>query len=170
MYKMVLRLDVGSRAEDFTLTDYKGDAVRLSDLMSKGLVFFTFFMGSFDKESMKFLQALKDSYPRIRDAGCEVLAITPELPQKAATVVNGLQLPFDVACDTDMKVAKAYDVYNPAMNWCWPAAFILDKNGMIQYSFRGASPPNTPPVDYIVRKIEQLKKAEEQAKPAAQAA
>lgn len=167
---MVLRLDVGSHAEDFTLADHKGNAVSLSDLMGKGIVFFTFFRGGFDRESVKFLQALKESYPKIRDAGGEVLAITPELPQKAAAVVNDLQLPFGVMCDTDMKVAKMYDVYNPVMNWCWPAGFILDRNGVIQYSFRGASPPNTPPVDYIVRKIEQMKKAEEQAKPAAQAA
>ncbi len=166
MYKMVLRLDVGSRAEDFALTDYRGDTVRLSDLTGKGMVLFAFFRGGFDKESIKFLRALKDSYQKIRDAGCEVLAITPELPQKAATVVSDLQLPFNVACDTDMKVAKMYDVYNPAMNWCWPAAFILDRNGVIQYSFRGASPPNTPPMEYILRKIEQMKKAEEQQAPA----
>jgi peroxiredoxin Q/BCP len=165
MYKMVLRLDVGSHAEDFTLSDYRGNAVSLSDLMGKGIVFFTFFRGGFDRESVKFLQALKENYPKIRDAGCEVLAITPELPQKAAAVVNDLQLPFGVACDTDMKATKMYDVYNPAMNWCWPAGFILDRNGVIQYSFRGASPPNTPPVEYIVRKIEQMKKAEEQAAP-----
>jgi peroxiredoxin len=170
MYKMVLRLDVGSRAGDFTLESCTGGTVRLSDLIGKGIVFFTFYRGGFDLESVKYLTALKESYRKIREAGADVLAITPELPPKAASVAGELELPFDVACDTDMRVAKMYDVYDEVMNWCWPAGFIVGRDGVIQYAFRGASPPNTPPVNYIIRKIEQLKKAEEQPQPAAKAA
>jgi len=170
MYKMVLRLDVGSRAEDFTLASCKGGNIRLSDLIDKGVVFFTFYRGGFDPESVRYLKALKDSYGKIREEGADVLVITPELPPKAAKVAGELALPFGVACDTDMGVAKMYDVYDKVMNWCWPAGFIVGKDGVIQYAFRGASPPNTPPVDYVVRKIEQLKKADEQPQPAAKAA
>ena len=170
MYKMVLRLDVGSRAEDFTLTSCKGGTVRLSDLIGKGIVFFTFYRGGFDLESIKYLKALKESYRKIREAGADVLAITPELPPKALSVAQELELPFDVVCDTDMSVAKMYDVYDGIMNWCWPAGFIVGRDSVIQYAFRGASPPNTPPVEYVSRKIEQLKKAEEQPQPTAKAA
>ena len=170
MYKMVLRLDVGSRAEDFTLASCKGGTVRLSDLMDKGIVFFTFYRGGFDPESVNYLKALKESYRKIREAGAEVIAITPELPPKALSVARELELPFDVACDTDMSVSRMYDVYDSVMNWCWPAGFIVGRDGVIQYAFRGASPPNTPPVGYVTRKIEQLKKAEEQPQPAARAA
>lgn len=170
MYKMVLRLDVGSRAEDFMLKDMEGKAVKLSDLAGEGIVFFTFFQGSFDPESIKFLRALKESYDKMREMGAQVIAITPELPPKADKMARDLQLPFPVLCDTDLSASKLYDVYNPAMNWCWPAGFILDAEGVIQYSFRGASAPNTPPVSYVLKKVEQLKKAQEQPKPAAQAA
>ena len=170
MYKMVLRLDVGSRAEDFTLVSCKGGSLRLRDLTDKGIVFFTFYRGGFDPESIRYLKALKESYQKIKDFGAEVLAITPELPPKAARVAEELELPFEVACDTDMSVARMYDVYDSVMNWCWPAGFIVDRDGVIQYSFRGASPPNTPPVGYVARKIEQLRKAEEQPQSAAKAA
>ena len=170
MYKMVLRLDVGSRVEDFTLASCKGGNVRLGDLIGKGIVFFTFYRGGFDPESIKYLKALKESYQKTREAGADVLAITPELPAKALSVSRELELPFEVVCDTDMRVARMYDVYDEIMNWCWPAGFIVGKDGVIQYAFRGASPPNTPPVDYVARKIEQLKKAEEQSQPAARAA
>jgi peroxiredoxin len=170
MYKMILRLDVGSRAEDFTLANCKGGNIRLSDLSEKGIVFFTFYRGGFDPESISYLKALKDSYRDLRENGADVLAITPELPPKALNVALELALPFDVACDTDMGVAKMYDVYDQVMNWCWPAGFIVGKDGVIQYAFRGASPPNTPPVGYVAGKIEQLKKAGEQPRSAAKAA
>jgi peroxiredoxin len=133
-------------------------------------VFFTFYRGGFDLESIKYLKALKESHHKFRESGADVLAITPELPPKTLEVARELELPFDIACDTDMRVAKMYDVYDPVMNWCWPAGFIVGRDGVIQYAFRGASPPNTPPVNYVVRKIEQLKKAEEQPQPAAKAA
>jgi peroxiredoxin len=170
MYKMVLRLDVGSRAEDFTLPICKGGSLRLSDLIGRGIVFFTFYRGGFDLESIKYLKELKESYQKIKDSGADVLVITPELPPKAVSVSQELELPFDIVCDTDMRVAKMYDVYDAVMNWCWPAGFIVGRDGVIQYAFRGASPPNTPPVNYVARKIEQLKKAEEQPQTAAKAA
>jgi peroxiredoxin len=86
-----------------------------------------------------------------------VLAITPELPGKVKTLAGGLNPPFTILSDPDLKVTNEYDVYNPDANWAWPAAFIVDRAGVIQYAYRGASPPNTPPVEYLLLKLAMMK-------------
>jgi peroxiredoxin Q/BCP len=160
MYKLVLRLDVGSRAEDFTLKDLHGKDVRLGDLIGRGIVFLTFYRGGFDKESVQYLKALAGSYPKLRDLGVEVVAVTPELPEKAKGMAESIGLPFPVLTDPELKAARQYDVYSPAQEWCWPAGFVIGEDGTIQYTFRGVSPPNTPPVPYLVKKFEQMREPE----------
>ena len=163
MYKLALRLDVGSQAEDFTLKDHGGKTVKLSDIIGKGIVFLTFFTGGFDRESIRYLTMLGDNYQKLKDMGVEVIAVTPELPQKAEGVVHSLRLPFGILSDPELKVTKQYDVYDPMAEWCYPAAFVIDKNGTIQYVYRGVSSPNTPPVPYLLKKFEQMAKSEQGA-------
>jgi peroxiredoxin Q/BCP len=154
MYKLVLRLDVGSTAEDFTLESPDGEPFSLRDVMGGSIIFLTFFRGGFDAESVKYLKELNSAYDRLKDMGVEVIAITPEMPQKARGLVDSLSLKFKVLCDPEMKVVRQYDVYDPVSEWCWPAGFLIDRDGTIQYVFRGVSPPNTPPIRYILKKIE----------------
>jgi peroxiredoxin Q/BCP len=153
---MVLRHDVGGQAPDFTLKDRTGREVAL-DSFRPSVVVLVFFTGGFDRDAVRGLQAFAGSSQRIRDNDAVVVAITPELPGKVQTLVENLSLPFTVLSDPEMKVVKEYDVYNPLTNWTWPAAFIIDKDGVIQYAFRGASPPNTPPLDYIWLKLVRMK-------------
>ncbi|HUL61901.1 MAG TPA: redoxin domain-containing protein, partial [Methanocella sp.] len=108
-------------------------------------------------DAVRNLRALKESCPRIRASDAAVIAITPELPGKAKTLADGEGLPFPVLSDPDLGVVREYDVYDPASNWTYPAAFIVDRDGVIQYAFRGASPPNTPPVEYILLKLTLMK-------------
>jgi peroxiredoxin len=170
MYKLVLRLDVGGRAEEFTLDDYGGNPVKLSDFIGKGIVFLTFYLGGFDQESIRYLKALGESHQRLKELGVDVVAITPELSEKVKSVAVSLNLPFTVLSDPDLKVTRQYDVYNAAMEWCWPAAFVIDRDGVIQYAFRGVSPPNIPPVQYLLKKFEQMHKKEQETEAATAAA
>jgi peroxiredoxin Q/BCP len=156
MYRMVLRHDVGGPAPDFTLKDGTGREVALGSFRPN-VVVLIFFTGGFDRDAVRSLRALAGSNQRIRDSDAVVVAITPELPGKVQTLVESMSLPFTVLSDPEMKVVKEYDLYNPDMNWTWPAAFIIDKDGVIQYAFRGASPPNTPPVEYIWLKLTRMK-------------
>ncbi len=156
MYKLVLRQDVGSQAEDFTLNDFTGKPFRLGDAIGKAIVFLTFYRGGFDRESARYLEALAGAYEEMRGMGVEVVAVTPELPGKVEATAQALRLPFTVLSDPELKVARQYDVYNPAEEWCWPAGFVIGRDGVVQYAYRGASPPNTPPVPYLLKKFEQM--------------
>jgi thioredoxin-dependent peroxiredoxin len=161
MYKLTLRLDIGSRAEDFTLTGPEGRPFRLADMLGKRIIFLTFYRGGFDRDAVRYLRELGEIYPRLRELGVEVVAVTPELPEKVKTTAGSLHLPFVLLGDPDLKVARQYDVYSPIVEWCWPAGFVIDRDGIIQYVYRGVSPPNTPPVGYLLKKFEQMLKPAE---------
>lgn len=167
MYKLVLRLDVGSQAEDFTLNDFTGKPFRLGDLMGKAIVFLTFYRGGFDRESVRYLEELAGVYPKLRELGVEVVAVTPELPEKVKATAGALRLPFTALSDPTLKVTRQYDVYNPAEEWCWPAGFIIGRDGTVQYAYRGVSPPNTPPLPYLLKKFEQMREQSSGATAAA---
>jgi peroxiredoxin Q/BCP len=156
MYRMVLRHDVGGQAPDFTLKDGSGKEVALASFRPN-VVVLVFFAGGFDRDALRGLREFARSNQRIRDSDAVVVAVTPELPGKVQTLVENLGLPFTILSDPEMKVVKEYDTYNPVTNWAWPAAFIIDREGVIQYAFRGASPPNTPPLDYILLKLTWMK-------------
>jgi peroxiredoxin len=157
MYRMVLKHDVGAQAPGFTLKDPDGRDVSLESFREKENVLLIFFIGGFDRDAVRNLRAIAERYQRIRESDTEVLVITPELPGKLKTLAGSLNPPYPMLSDPDLKVVKEYDIYNPDTNWTWPAAFIIDRAGIIQYAFRGASPPNTPPVDYILLKLTQMK-------------
>ncbi len=156
MYRMVLRHDVGGQAPGFALKDGTGKEATL-DSFRPNVVLLVFFTGGFDRDAVRSLRELAKGHQRILDSDAVLVAITPELPGKVQTLVESMSLPFTVLSDPEMKVVKEYDVYDPVTNWTWPAAFIIDKDGVIQYAFRGASPPNTPPVDYITLKLARMK-------------
>lgn len=157
MYRMVLKHDVGARAPGFTLKDPDGRDVSLESFGERGNVVLIFFIGGFDRDAVRNLRKLAEAYPRIRDTDSEVIAITPELPGKVKTLAESLKPPYRMLSDPDLKVVKEYDIYNPDANWAWPAAFIIDRSGVIQYAFRGASSPNTPHIDYLLLKLTQMK-------------
>ncbi len=156
MYKMVLRLDVGSRAEDVGLKDADGKDVSLASYMGKDNLVMIFFLGGFDLHSVRNLKDFVHRYSTIKELGADVVAITPELPGKVKTLAENLKPPFPVLSDQELTAVRQYDIYNPTTNWTWPAAFIIDKDGVIQYSFRGASPPNTPDLGYIIMKLRMM--------------
>lgn len=163
---MILRLDVGGRAEDARLKNADGKDVSLGDYLGKSNLVLIFFLGGFDMHSMRSLRDFASRYPDLKGLDADVVAITPELPGKVKTIAENLKPPFTLLSDPELDAVRKYDVYNPTTNWTWPAAFIVDKSGVIQYSFRGASPPNTPDLGYIMMKLRQMVTgAKEGAKP-----
>jgi len=162
---MVLKHDVGAQAPGFTLKDQDGRDVSLESFREKENVLLIFFTGGFDRDAVRNLRAIAERYQRIRESDAEVIAITPELPGKVKTLAESLNPPYQMLSDPDLKLVKEYDIYNPDLNWTWPAAFIIDRSGIIQYAFRGASSPNTPPIDYILLKLTQMKEGKTLAAP-----
>jgi peroxiredoxin len=67
-------------------------------------------------------------------------------------------LPFDILVDDTRDVVKAYGVWHPvgidAWNIARPALFLIDRDGLIRYSFVASWQTEFPTHDEILREIE----------------
>ena len=84
-------------------------------------------------------------YPEIQSAGGSVAALSVDPPGESEALRIQLALPFPVLCDTERRIVKEWDVYNPAEKGgiAKPAVFIIDSSRTIRYAA----------VDTVVRRV-----------------
>jgi len=87
--------------------------------------------------------------------------------QKAEAVrryIEDTGLPYDILIDETRAVAKSYGVWHAwgldAYNIARPAVFLIDRSGLIRYSFVAKRQDQYPSPDEIMRAIEALPNAE----------
>src|SRR6267142_6812749 len=71
-------LQVGETMPDFALHAATGEMVSLSDVLRDGPAVVSFFRGTWCEYCQSFARALSDVHPRVRAAGAEILAISPQ--------------------------------------------------------------------------------------------
>jgi peroxiredoxin len=57
------------------------------------------------------LHVLQESVPAFRRLGAQLIAVTPQRPDKSAEQIREDGLPFEVLSDLDDEVMKAYELY-----------------------------------------------------------
>lgn len=154
---METALRVGDPAPDFTLPNAKGRDVTLSALLADGPVVLTWYRGGWCPYCNIQLAAYRDALPAIEAAGGQLVAISPELPDKAADTVDAQNLDFTVLSDVGNAVAGEYGIayrlpdplieaftgrldlpaYNGDESWSLPLAvtYVVDRDGVIRYAF-----------------------------------
>lgn len=153
---------VGDKAPDFTLKNAAGEEVKLSSLLADGPVVLTWYRGGWCPYCNIALAALQEKLPEITEAGAQLVALSPELPDKALTTAEKSKLEFPVLTDLNHKVAKEYgiafeltpevrDLYQEKFNLTnfngveagngtlpLAATYIIDQDGVIQWAFADA--------------------------------
>jgi peroxiredoxin len=150
---------VGDRAPDFSLGNGQGKPTALRDLLKQGPVVLTWYRGGWCPYCNLTLRALQKVLPDIHAAGAQLVALTPELPDKSAetTVKNRLQ--FEVLTDLNHAAARDYglifkltpevrDLYQKHFNLTdfngagagndqlpLAATYIIGQDGVIRYAF-----------------------------------
>jgi peroxiredoxin len=104
-------LKVGTKAPDFTLTNAFGKAVTLSDELNKGPVILVFYRGAWCPFCNMHLHVLHKSLPAFKQHGAQLIAVTPQTPDKSAAQITRDNYPFEVLSDLDSAVMKAYQLY-----------------------------------------------------------
>ncbi len=104
-------LEVGSRAPDFSLPDAHGKRIRLADLLAEGPVIVTFYRGAWCPYCSLQLKALRESLPHLETYGAQLVAISPQTPDRSRAQVEKDDYPFHVLSDLDDSVMKAYNLY-----------------------------------------------------------
>lgn len=101
----------GETAPDFSLTDSRGKQVALSSLLKQGPVVLVFYRGAWCPYCNMHLRVLNGSLPEFNRLGAQLVAITPQKPDKSAHQLKKSGYPFMVLSDLDSSVMKAYRLY-----------------------------------------------------------
>jgi len=150
-------LAVGTTAPDFSLANQTGDIITLSEEMAKGPVILTFYRGEWCPFCNLELRAYQRIIDDIRQAGAQLLAISPLTPDHSLTVQEKNELSFHVLSDLRNKIADNYqltfklpdylheiyrslgyglDKYNGDDSWELPvpATYLIDSQGIIRFA------------------------------------
>ncbi len=105
-------LKVRDQAPGFRLTNARGPAVALADLLAKGAVVLTFYRGAWCPYCNLQRHGLAQSLPAIEAAGDRLVAIIPQTPDKSLGQVEKDGYPFEILSDLDSQV-----MYDSSTRW-----------------------------------------------------
>jgi peroxiredoxin len=119
-----------SPAPAFSLTDLHGSLVSLDQYRGKVLFIAFWAPWCFScREEFPELDRLQRKY---RTDGFEVLGICEDTTELAASLfLKNVPVSFTIAVDPRRSIAEAYRLSN------LPSGFLIDRNGMIRYRYRG---------------------------------
>ncbi|MEM8953058.1 MAG: peroxiredoxin-like family protein [Verrucomicrobiota bacterium] len=103
-------INVGDKAPSFTLPNATGKEVSLASLLEQGPVVLTWYRGSWCPYCNIQLIALQNALPEIKAEGAQLVALTPELPDKSLTTKEKDNLEYEILTDVGMKVADEYHI------------------------------------------------------------
>jgi len=104
------KLTEGQPAPDFTLPDSTGASVALSDYRGRHLVVF-FYPAALTPGCTTEACDFRDSLQPLKDAGYDVVGISPDKPEKQAKFVDKHDLTYPLLCDTDRSVMTEWGAY-----------------------------------------------------------
>jgi peroxiredoxin len=100
----------GEIAPDFTLPDACGHPVSLAATLAQGPVVLAFFRGGWCPFCTLSLRALATAWSRLRQAGAQVLAVSPAGARHAQEASACSALPYPVLTDHGNAVARKYGI------------------------------------------------------------
>lgn len=127
-----MSLEVGDRAPDFTVETTDGTR-RLEALLADGPLVLVFYSEDATPACTTQLCAFRDDYDTLRDLGARVLAVSAddlESHHRFAERAEGL--PFPLAADANLELARAYgviDADDPRRSR--RAVFVIGRDGAI---------------------------------------
>jgi peroxiredoxin len=150
-------LKVGDKAPLFTLKDPDSRPVSSTDLLAKGPLVLTFYRGVWCPYCNLELQALQAFLPALREAGANLVAISPQIAANSRKSVRTNGLEFPILSDTHNDVAQAFGLrfelpdylielyknlrndlptFNDDPSWSlpMPARYVIGQDGVIRYA------------------------------------
>lgn len=137
-----MSLQIGDVAPNFTLRNTSNETVTLSDFKEKSNVVLLFFPAVGSGVCEKELCSTRDSMKDYENLNAQVFGISVDSPFSQKLWVDKHKFNFALLSDFNKEVAPAfgafYDLWLPG-KWdlkgvAKRAAFVIDKNGLIQYA------------------------------------
>lgn len=155
-------ISVGSKAPEFSLYNTEKQEISLKDLTSKSNVVILFFPLAFTSVCTKELCSARDDIAKYQKLNATVVAISVDSLFTLDKFRQEQKLPFDLLSDFNKEVSKQYDsLYEqfPAFGLkgvTKRSAFVVDKQGTIQYAEILDDAGNVPNFNQIKQTLEQL--------------
>ncbi len=152
-------LEIGDKAPNFCLSNTDGKQVCLENYLSKGPVILSFYRGDWCPFCIQELEAFQEVMDKIKLSGTTVIAISPQMSERALSLKEKHDLDYELLSDPNQKVIKDYKLQftldselqgfyidhlkvdltkengDASWNLTVPATYILDKNGIVRDRF-----------------------------------
>jgi peroxiredoxin len=159
---MANMLKVGDKAPEFALPDTDLKPRSLKDFAGNKVVI-AFFVGAFTSVCTKEMCAFRDSMARLVDLKAQVIGISVNDPFSNKEFAEKNRLTFPILSDYDREVIKTYNLEAPDFSGlkgytvAKRSIFVLDKKGIIRYTWITENPriePNYAAIEAALEKIE----------------
>ena len=149
-----MALQPGTPAPDFTLTH--GDAgttASLGDYLGTGPVLLLFYPLAFSPTCTEELCTVAENYSAYEDLGATVIAISVDSPYVNARFADDCGASFPFLSDFNRTASRDYAVLRETLGQLEGvserAAFVIDADGVITYTWVGENPGVFPPLAQI---------------------
>jgi peroxiredoxin len=157
-------IPTGSKAPDFNLKSKQASGlvdVKLSNNFGKKNTVVLFFPLAFTSVCTKEMCDLTAGLGAYAGLNADVIAISVDSPFTQEAWAQQEKIGITLASDLNKTTAKAYDVIFPMLagvgDTAARAAFVIDKNGVVQYSEQTPTPKDLPNFDAIKAALAKLK-------------
>lgn len=158
-----MSLLIGTKAPDFTLKSKNADGlqdVKLSAQLGSKNVVLLFFPLAFTGVCTAEMCDISAGLNAYTDLEAEVIAVSVDSPFAQEAWAQKEKISITIASDLNKTTAKAYDVLLDDLigigSVSARAAFVIDKQGVIQYSEQTPTPKDLPNFDAIRAKLAEL--------------
>ena len=159
-----MALSVGSKAPDFTLKSKAASGlvdVKLSNNFGKKNTVLLFFPLAFTGVCTSEMCDITTGMSQYADLNAEIIGVSVDSPFAQEAWAQKEKIGITLASDLNKETAKAYDVIFKGLagigDTSARAAFVIDKNGVIQYSEQTPTPKDLPNFEAVKETLAKIK-------------
>jgi peroxiredoxin len=159
-----MAISVGTKAPDFTLKSKQASGlvdVKLSDNLGKKNTVLLFFPLAFTSVCTKEMCDLTAGLNAFTSLNAGVIGVSVDSPFAQEAWAQKEKIGITLASDLNKTTVKAYNVVYPMLagvgDTAARAAFVIDKNGVVQYSEQTPTPKDLPNFEAVKATLAKLK-------------
>ncbi len=159
-----MAISVGTKAPDFTLKSKQASGlvdVKLSNNFGKKNTVLLFFPLAFTSVCTKEMCDITAGLNAYSGTGAEVIGISVDSPFAQEAWAQKEKIGITLVSDLNKQTVKDYGVVFPMLagvgDTAARAAFVIDKNGVVQYSEQTPTPKDLPNFDAVKAALAKLK-------------
>jgi len=159
-----MAISVGTKAPDFSLKSKQASGlvdIKLSDNFGKKNTVLLFFPAAFTGVCTQEMCDISAGFGAYASLNAQVIGISIDTPFAQEAWAKQEKITIPLASDLNKETIKKYDVVFPMLagvgDTAARAAFVIDKNGVVQYSEQTPTPKDLPNFSKVKETLGNLK-------------